>query len=171
MEDGDPTTCRAMDGPTAKGSQAIREYFPRPSRVMIAPKLPEPFEEGPPGIGLLAHVVTGKLADHLPLCRLEGIFKRDGVELARSTIRDWMATRADLLDTIAREMVRRILSPKVIGTDDTPVTVQDHAGKGSKTGRPWADLDDRENPFVVHDYTPDRSADEPERFLKGYRSG
>ena len=59
----------------------------------------------------------------------------------------------------------------MISADDTPVTVQDHAGKGSKTGWLWAYLGDRDNPFVVYDYTPDRSADGPERFLKGYRSG
>ncbi|MFO0952963.1 MAG: IS66 family transposase [Isosphaeraceae bacterium] len=51
------------------------------------------------------------------------------------------------------------------------MTVQDHDGKGSKTGRLWAYLGDRDNPFVVYDYTPDRSAGGPERFLEGYRSG
>lgn len=141
------------------------------AHVVIAPRLPEPIEKGLPGIGLLAHVVTSKLADHLPLYRLEGIFKRHGVELARSTMCDWMATCAGLLDPIVREMARRILASKVIGTDDTPVTVQDHAGKGSKTGRLWAYLGDRDHPFVVYDDTPDRSAGGPERFLKGYRSG
>jgi hypothetical protein len=68
-------------------------------------------------------------------------------------------------------MIRRVLASTVIGTDDTPVTVRDHAGKGSKTGRLWAYLGDRDNPFVVYDYAPDRSAGGPERFLEGYRSG
>ena len=82
------------------------------------PGSPEPIEKGLPGTGLLAHVVTSKLADHLPLYRLEGIFKRNGVELARSTMCDWMSTCAELLGPIVREMVRRILSSKVIGSDD-----------------------------------------------------
>jgi hypothetical protein len=68
-------------------------------------------------------------------------------------------------------MTRRVLSSKVIGTDDTPVTVQDHAGKGSKTGRLWAYLGDRDHPFVVYDYTPDHTREGPERFLKSYPSG
>jgi hypothetical protein len=68
-------------------------------------------------------------------------------------------------------MTRRVLSSKVIGTDDTPVTVQDHAGKGAKTGRLWAYLGDRDHPFVVYDYTPDHTREGPERFLKSYPSG
>jgi transposase len=141
------------------------------AHVVIAPRLPEPIERGLPGTGLLAHVVTSKLADHLPLYRQEAIFRRHGVELSRSTMCDWMAACAGLLEPIVGAMTRRVLASKVIGTDDTPVTVQDRAGKGSKTGRLWAYLGDCDNPFVVYDYTPDRSRDGPERFLKDYRSG
>ena len=141
------------------------------AHVVIAERLPEPIEKGLPGTALLAHVITSKFADHLPLYRQEGIFRRHGVELARSTMCDWMAACAGLLEPIVKAMIRRVLSSKVIRTDDTPVKVQDHAGKGSKTGRLWAYLGDRDNPFVVYDYTPDRSRDGPERFLKDYRSG
>ena len=141
------------------------------AHVVIAGRLPEPIEKGLPGTGLLAHVAVSKYLDHLPLYRLEGIFKRHGVELSRSTMCDWMATCASLLDPVVAAMARRILASKVIGTDDTPVTVQDHGGKGTKTGRLWAYLGDRDNRFVVYDYTPDRSGDGPERFLKGYRAG
>jgi len=144
---------------------------PCAAHVVIAPRLPEPIEKGLPGTGLLAHVVTSKLADHLPLYRQEGIFRRHGVELSRSTMCDWLAACAGLLEPIVGAMTRRVLASKVVGTDDTPVTVQDHDGKGSKTGRLWAYLGDRDNPFVVYDYTPDRSRDGPERFLEGYRSG
>ena len=79
---------------------------------------------------------------------------------------DWMAASAGLLEPIVMAMTLRVLASKVIGTDDTPVTVQDHAGKGSKTGRLWVYLGDRDNPFVIYDYTPDRSRDGPERFLR-----
>jgi transposase len=141
------------------------------AHVVIAQRLPEPIEKGLPGTGLLAHVITTKFADHLPLYRQEGIFQRHGVELSRSTLCDWMAACAGLLEPITKAMIRRVLASKVIATDDTPVTVQDHAGKGAKIGRLWAYLGDRDNPFIVYDYTPDRTASGPERFLKDYRSG
>jgi transposase len=141
------------------------------AHVVIAARLPEPIEKGLPGTGLLAHVVTSKLADHLPLYRQEGIFKRHGVELARSTMCDWMAAVAGLLEPIVGAMIRRVLASKVIGTDDTPVKVQDHKGKGVKTGHLWAYIGDRDNRFIVYDYTPTWSGDGPERFLKAYKSG
>lgn len=141
------------------------------AHVAIAGRLPEPIEKGLPGTGLLAHVITAKYADHLPLYRQEAIFRRHGVALARSTTCGWMAACAGLLEPIVRAMTRRVLASKVVRTDDTPVTVQDHGGKGARTGRLWAYLGDRDNPFVVYDYTPDRGRDGPERFLEGYRSG
>jgi transposase len=141
------------------------------AHVVIASRLPEPIEKGLPGTGLLAHLITSKFADHLPLYRLEGIFRRQGVDLSRSTMCGWLAACAGLLEPVVKAMTRRILTSKAIGTDDTPVTVQDHGGKGSKTGRLWAYLGDRDNPFVVFDYTPDRSRDGPERFLAGFVEG
>ena len=108
---------------------------------------------------------------HLPLYRLEGIFQRNGVELARSTMCDWMATVAELLEPIVGAMIRRVLASKVIGTDDTPVKVQDHKGKGVKTGHLWAYIGDRDNRFVVYDYTPTWGGDGPERFLRGLHIG
>ena len=50
------------------------------ANVVIAERLPEPIEKGLPGPGLMAHVITNKYADHLPLYRQEGILERHGVE-------------------------------------------------------------------------------------------
>jgi len=46
-----------------------------------------------------------------------------------------MAVSAGLLKPVVKAMTRRVLFSKVIGTDDTSVAVQDHRGKGSRTGR------------------------------------
>ena len=67
------------------------------ANVVIADRLPEPIEKGLPGPGLMAHVITNKYADHLPLYRQEGILLRHGVEISRSTMCDWMAVAAELL--------------------------------------------------------------------------
>ena len=122
-----------------------------------------------PGPGLLAHVAVSKYADHLPLYRLEGIFKRFGVELARSTMCDWMAVTAELLAPIVALMESKVLTSKVVQNDDTPVPVQDHDGKGIKTGRLWVSIGDHDNPYVVYSYTPDRSAAGPERIFKDFK--
>ncbi|HMB07855.1 MAG TPA: IS66 family transposase [Isosphaeraceae bacterium] len=138
------------------------------AHVVIAERLPEPIEKGLPGPGLLAHVAVSKYADHLPLYRQEGIFKRFGVDLARSTMCDWMAAAAGLLAPIVQAMLKRVLMSEVVQTDDTPVKVQDHDGKGIKTGRFWNYHGDHNHRYTVYDYTPDRSRDGPERVLKGF---
>jgi transposase len=52
-----------------------------------------PIERGRPGPGLLAHVLVAKYADHLPLYRQSEIYAREGVELDRSTLADWVDRR------------------------------------------------------------------------------
>jgi transposase len=139
------------------------------ANVVIAERLPEPIEKGLPGPGLMAYVAVSKYADHLPLYRLEGIFKRYGVDLSRSTMCDWMAVSADLLAPIVKLMLSKILTSKVVQNDDTTVPVQDHAGKGIKTGRLWVSVGDHDNPYAVYDYTPDRSATGPEKIFKDFK--
>jgi transposase len=139
------------------------------ANVVIADVLPEPIDKGLPGPGLLAHIAVSKYGDHLPLYRLEGIFKRSGVELSRSTMCDWMAVVAELLAPIVKRMLSEILSSKVVQNDDTTVPVQDHSGKGIKTGRLWVSVGDHDHRYVVYRYTPDRSAAGPEEIFKDFK--
>jgi len=139
------------------------------AHVVIAERLPEPIEKGLPGPGLMAHVAVSKYADHQPLYRQEGILKRFGVELSRSTMCDWMAAAAGLLAPIVQAMLKRVLMSEVVQTDDTPVKVQDHAGKGIRIARLWNYRGDHNHRFTAYDYTPDRSRDGPERVLKGFK--
>jgi transposase len=136
--------------------------------VVIAERLPEPIEKGRPGPGLLAYVITSKYGDHLPLYRLEGIFRRQGLELSRKTMCDWMAISAELLEPIYKRMHQLVLQSKVIGTDDTTVPVLDPTLGKTRTGRLWLYRGDDAHLYLVFDDTPDRSAEGPERMLKGY---
>jgi transposase len=139
------------------------------AHVVIAERLPEPIEKGLPGPGLLAYVAVSKYADHLPLYRLEGIFKRYDVELSRSTMCDWMATVAELLEPIVKRMLSLILTSRVVQNDDTTVPVQDHSGEGIKTGRLWVSIGDHGHHYTVYTYTPDRSAAGPREIFKDYK--
>ena len=60
-------------------------------RIQQAPMPSRPIERGRPGPGLLAHVLVSKYADHLPLYRQSQIYAREGVNLDRSTMADWVA--------------------------------------------------------------------------------
>jgi len=137
--------------------------------IQTAAKPAQPIDKGLPGPGLLAHVITSKYADHLPLYRQERILERFGVSLSRSTLCDWMARAAALLEPVYFLMVHMVLGSRVIHTDDTPVPVQDPDQDKTKTGRLWVYLGDPAHPYTVFDYTPSRSRDGPTKFLKDFR--
>jgi transposase len=138
-------------------------------QVAVAEKPPQPIEKGIPGPGLLAATITGKYCDHLPLYRLEDIFARYGVELSRATMCGWLRQSAELVLPLYDFMKRRVLASRVIHTDDTPVEVLDPNLPHTRTGRFWAYVGDRRNPYVVYDYTPSRKRDGPVEFLQDYQ--
>ena len=136
--------------------------------VVTARKPMAPIEKGLPGPGLLAHVVVSKYGDHLPLHRQEAIFQRQGVTLSRKTMCDWMRRCADLVSPIFDTMKQSVLASKVMQTDDTPVNVLDPALPKTRTGRIWTYVGDRDHPYTVYDYTPTRSRDGPDAFMKKF---
>jgi transposase len=80
----------------------VREYIrpklacPRCQDGVTQAALPlRPIEKGRPVPGVLAHVVTSKYGDHLPLYRLEQIFLRHGVEVTRRTLSEWSGAVAE----------------------------------------------------------------------------
>ncbi|MCE9532626.1 MAG: IS66 family transposase, partial [Planctomycetes bacterium] len=139
------------------------------SLIQAAPMPLQPIEKGLPGPGLLAHVIVSKSVDHLPLYRLESIFGRQGVDVLRSTMGDWMAACAELFKPLVELMKKRVLRSLVIHNDDTTVPVLDPGNGKTKTGRLWVSLGDAANPYTIFNYTPDRCRDGPEGFFKGYK--
>ena len=137
-------------------------------QIATAEKPLAAIDKGLAAPGLLAHVIVSKYADHLPLHRMERIFRRHGIDLARSTLCDWARQSADALSPLYDEMVRDVLGSKVIHTDDTPVDVQDKSLGKTRTGRFWVYLGDPPHPQIVFDYTPSRTRDGPMKFLKDW---
>jgi transposase len=146
------------------------KYACRPcgEHVAVAPRPGKPIEKGLPGAGLLAALVTGKYADHLPLYRLEDVFFRSGVELARSTLSRWALQTAELLRPLYDFMVQEVLQSRVIHTDDTPMPVLDPELDHTRTARLWTYVGDWRHPFTVYDYTTSRKRDGPQQFLNGF---
>jgi transposase len=148
--------CRDCDGP---GEQRF---------TTAGPATVGPIAKGLAGPGLLAHLITCKYADHLPLHRLEGIVARSGVRLSRSTLCDWMASAAVLLGPLVMLMRARLLSSRVIHTDDTSVPFLERGRDKARDGHLWVYIGDRDHPYVVFDFTTHYRRDGPEQFLKGY---
>ena len=136
---------------------------------VITPELPpRPIPKGMAGPSLLAQVVTAKYKDHLPLHRQHGIYKRHGVELAESTMVDWIRGVADLAQPIVSAVRDSILSRDIVSTDDTPICVLDREHpKGSRKGFLWAYLGTSGE--VVFDFTASRGRDGPRTFFGDYK--
>ena len=137
--------------------------------IAAAAKPPQPIDRGLPGPSLLAHVITSKLGDHLPLYRLERIFARQQVDVARSTMCAWMRAAGEMVRPLVALMSERVKASRVIHTDDTPVPIQSPGAAPCRKGRVWCYLGDAANPYVVYDYTPDRTRDGPAAWLRDYR--
>ena len=138
------------------------------AKLVTAPKPPQPIDKGLAADGLLAHVVVSKFGDHLPGYRLEDIFSRHGVEIRRGTIYQWLAALAELSRPLYGLLTRRVLQSRIIHTDDTSVRMLEPPSREALTGRFWAYLGDNRQPYVVYDFTRDRSRDGPKRFLEGF---
>jgi hypothetical protein len=117
----------------------------------------------------MAQVIVSKGADHLPLHRLEGIFKRQGVRISRQTMDGWWLQTAEFLRPLYTLAIRVVLDSHVIHTDDTSVKIRDAWRKLKHTGRFWPYVGDPLHPLTVFDYTTNHKRDGPDAFLKDYR--
>jgi transposase len=102
--------------------------------------------KGLPGPGLLAQIAASKYADHLPLHRLERILGRHGIELSRSTMCDWMAHVAALLQPVVDLMATLVRQSKLIHTDATKMPFLDSKTPGrTLSGQMWVYVGDRDH--------------------------
>lgn len=137
--------------------------------VVVADGAEKPVDKGLATPGMLAYVATSKFADHLPLHRQEGIFKRQGASISRSTLCDWVAATASILAPVYERMKARVLDSRIIWTDDTPVKLQDRThDRNMREARIWVYIGDENNRYTVYDFTDSRKRDGPRTFLGDY---
>ena len=138
----------------------------------LAPALPVP--RGRAGPGLLAHVVVSKFADHLPLYRQSQIYAREGVDLSRSTLADWLGQVSWLLQPLVARIATHVMASPKLHADDTPVPVLAPGTGKTATGRLWVYLRDNrrwrpsDKPAALFRYSPDRKGERPREHLKAF---
>jgi transposase len=142
--------------------------------ICQAPLPSRPIERGRPGPGLLAHVLVNKYADHLPLYRQSQIFDREGIDLDRSTLADWVGKSAALLEPLADAIGRHVLKGQAIFADDTPIKMQAPGNGRTKTARIWTYVRDERPwlgqppPAAWYRFTVDRKGEHPAKHLADY---
>lgn len=131
-------------------------------------------EGGIPTEAAVAHVLVSKYADHLPLYRQAQIYARQGVDLDRSTLADWVGRAAFHLRPVHERLLAHIRASTKIFADETTAPVLDPGRGRTKTGQLWAYArDDRpwggaDPPAVAYVYAPDRKAERPKAHLAGF---
>jgi transposase len=138
-----------------------------------APALPTPRGRAAPG--MLAHLLVSKYTDHLPLYRQSEIYARDGLDLDRSTLSDWVGQAVWLLQPIVEGIQQHVFAAEKIHGDDTPVPVLEPGLGRTRTGRLWVYVrDDRPfcgpaPPAAAYFYSPDRGGEHPAAHLANFR--
>lgn len=149
--------CRACEGAIVQA--------PAPARLI---------EGGIPTEALIAHVLVGKYADHCPLYRQAQIYARQGVDLDRSTLADWVGRAAALLAPVQARLFEILKTSPKLFADETRAPVLDPGGKKVKLGQLWAYArDDRpwggnDPPGVVYCYAAGRGVDHVKAHLEGF---
>lgn len=150
-------------------ARVVKPKFVRKERSMgdgiIMGETPElPIPRGLAGPGLLADTIVRRWQDHLPLNRLEGIYAREGMELARSTICSWHEQLATMAERLVAAMREDAFTAPYLCVDATGVLVQ--AKERCRRGHFWVLVaPDR---HVLFEYTRDHTSDAVDGVLAGY---
>ncbi|HYI28929.1 MAG TPA: IS66 family transposase, partial [Bradyrhizobium sp.] len=140
-----------------------------------APAAERPIAKGLATPALLAHVLVSKYCDHLPLYRQSQIFARQGVELNRSTLANWVGGAVWWLEPLQARLAEHVFASQTLFADDTPIPVLDPGRGRTKTGRLWVYArDDRpwcgpDPPAAVYLHSPDRRAERPAAHLQHFK--
>lgn len=85
------------------------------------------------GVGLIAQILIDKFWHHLPLYRQQQRFKREGIDIAASTMDHWVKLGMQRLDLLYDYQKRLVLSSAYLQVDETVIKVLDHQNKKGAT--------------------------------------
>ena len=149
--------------------------YKEPAAILQAPAPEHIIEAGLPTEALLAQVAVSKYADGLPLYRQEAIYARDGVELSRSLMAQWMGAVGFHFEPLAAFILAHIREGERIFADETTLPTLDPGAGKTKIAWLWAYARD-DTPFggagppmVAYRFEDSRSGDCAARHLGDYR--
>ncbi len=137
--------------------------------IIIAPIIDRPLAKAIVGPGLLAQIIIDKYVDHLPLYRQMERFKREGINIAYSTIGDWIKNGCVLLDPLGESLKKMVICSNYLHADETPLKVLDKNKKGTThRGFYWVYHNSIDN-LVWFDYREARGREGPNEILKDFK--
>ena len=152
----------------------VKKACTRCDCIVEAPAPSRPIDRGIAGPDLLVRVLTAKYCEHLPLYRQCEIFARQGVDLSRALLSNWVDTCCRLMAPLDEALYRYVMECRKLHTDDTPVPVLVPGRKKTKTGRIWTYVRDDRNAgssdprAAWFAFSPDRQGKHPQHHLRHY---
>lgn len=137
--------------------------------IVTAPSAPKVFEQARYGATFIAHLITAKCVDSIPIYRIEKDFKRQGLPVSRSTMNDLFHKSAQVLEPLYDRLLEKIRCREVVLADETRMRLlKDDTGK-PRNGFYWTFLADDEDgePDVAFRFAATRSGDTPRQVLGG----
>jgi hypothetical protein len=136
--------------------------------VKIAPVPAQILPRSNAAPGLLAHLITAKYVDSLPLHRQERIFARHGVALPRATQAAWIIGVAQQLQPLINLMDERVRACGYIRIDETPMQVLKGEKPAGSEHWMWVRVAGPPGQrLILFDYDASRGSQVAERLLEG----
>ena len=121
----------------------------------------------------IAHVMTQKFVMGSPLYRQEQEINRQGIQLSRQTMSNWiLRATEDYLVPVYQRLHEELLKREVLHADETTLQVLHEPGKAPQSESfmwLYRTSGDTDKPVVLYEYQPGRGAKHPKEFLAGYK--
>jgi transposase len=121
---------------------------------------------------MLAHIMTRKYVEAIPLYRQEQQFKWFGINLSRQTLANWVIkASSSWLTPLYEAMHRELITKEILHADETVLEVLCEPGREPSTqSYMWLYRTGRDDtPIVLYEYAQGRSGDYAIKFLKGFK--
>jgi len=139
------------------------------SGVITAPLPAQPIPKSNASPGLLAHIVTAKYQDALPLHRQATILHRHGIDIPRNTLASWMIKAGKLIQPLLNLLQDKLLAHPIMHCDETTVQVLNEQGKRAQSkSSMWVRVGGPPTqPIRLFHYADSRNGDVASHLLEG----
>lgn len=148
------------------------------TNIEVSPikKSPSPIQAFPGGfasVSLVAHILTKKYFEKVPLYRYEKLLENEGIYISRSTMANWTISASEnYLEPVYERLREHLIKQRIIHGDETPFQVLKEDGKSAKSkSYMWhftsAAVEPRQ--ISLYMYRPGRQGKYAAEFLEGFK--
>ena len=137
--------------------------------VVITPAKKSIIPGGMAEASLLAHIITAKYVDHIPLYRQEDVLGRIGIDLSRGTLCHWVLRVGEELKPLYDHLCKKIIGSDYIQADETTLQVLKEKDRRPESKSYMWMYKEGITPYVVYEYQTTRGGEHPKKFLKNFK--